>query len=170
MCRLNEAIKYTCSGYRYAPESFNAYKVILDTSGCGNHQYIRLPLTREQNHAIGMACVCKGKDAAAALAKRYDREIMRKPRLFIAYGFLDKNDPTRYHYTQQLRCLPDAPLQSRFQIYQEFKAFVLEGSSYTCTEITLDENFRPNNKTKEEKRYQVIADITKPVLVYLNVA
>jgi len=167
MSKINDYIKYTCSGYKHATESFRSYKVFIDQSGRGNHSYIPLKLSKDQEWEIGYACMTKGKEAARALAKKYDRQRSKKPRQFITYGFLDANDKHRYHFTQQLRCLPDSPLTERHRIFKEFKDYLLrhDGKIKRYDQCKLDGHYRPEEVTEV---YDT-ADISKPVIVRLNV-
>ena len=50
---MKNRIRYTCQGYRHAPESFHAYRVLVDQSGRGNHSYEKLDLTLAENTKIG---------------------------------------------------------------------------------------------------------------------
>jgi len=160
------SIKYTCRGYRYAPESFRAYKVLIPTNG--QPEYTELPFTAEQRTEIGNTYICKGEAAATALMKRLDRVLQRKQRLFITYGFMDASNPSQYHYTRQLYCKSDAPLKERGRIYLEFKDYLARGSEVTLTEYTLDEHYCPVGQKKTVDCYQVNADLAKPILVYLR--
>jgi len=169
MNKYNEKFKYTCSGYRYAPESFRSYRVAIDLSGGGNHQYIPLKLSSDKEKEIGLTRICEGKHAAAALAKKYDRERMKKPNVLLTYGFLDRDNPSRFHYVNELRCQLDAPIESRFRVYKRLKDFLSNEAEYTYSECMLDAAFNPISKKIQNKMICNV-DLTKPVRVYLKIA
>ena len=170
MGRVNDYIKYSVSGYRYAPESFHAYRVLVDKSGAGENEYVELDLSGDQRQSIGYTYLCKGPLAAFALAKRYDRAMDRKPRLFLTYGFLDATKPSRYHFTQQLYCRLDAPLIERLSIFKRIRDCFKEGAKYETTTYQLDGAFKLVDAKKDEACYYLNADLSKPVLVYLRAA
>jgi len=168
MGKRNDYIKYTCCGYKYAPESFRAYKVLVDRSGCGKHKYVQMDLTAEQRSAIGNSYICKGRKAASDLAKRYDRKMMKEQQLLITYGFLDAINPSHYHFTQQLHCKPNAPLKERHAIFKKFREYLMDDDSYVVTTHQLDAGFAPVSAPKKLKRPGRNADLSKPVVVYLK--
>ena len=168
MNKTDDYIKYTCRGYRYAPESFRVYKVYINQSG-GQHKYVEMLLTAEQRAAVGNARICKGESAASALARRYDRAMLKKQGAFITYGFVDAGDASKYYYTHQLRCKPDAPLKEKLYIFKEFKKYLARGSEVKRSEGFLDAYYRPVEHKKVNIRYRVNADLTKPVIVYLKI-
>jgi hypothetical protein len=168
MGRINDYVKYTCHGYRYAPESFRVYKVFVNKDGYGKHKYVELDLSAEQRSNIGNTYICKGKKAAFDLAKRYDREMMRKRQIFITYGFSDVANPSHYYFTQQLFCRLDAPLLERYFIFKKFRDYLAEDNGYTVTTQQLDGAFMPVNAAKKVKRPRSNANLLKPVVVYLK--
>ena len=164
--KVDDYIKYTCEGYRYEPASFRAYKVYINRNG-GKHKYLEMPLTAAQRSKIGYARIGKGEAAAAALAKRYDREIMRMPRRLFTYGFLDADNASRYYFTRQLRCEPDTPIAKRLHIFRTIRDTFSHGLKIKRSEMFLDAYRRPvglKNKTIYDREN---ADLTKPVIVNL---
>jgi|GEM_PF-544478 len=166
MNKVNDHINYTCSGYRYAHESFKAYKVFIRSNG--QHEYTPLPVNQEQLVEIGNTYICKGKESAVALMKQLDRAYQKKPRLFVTYGFKDARDSSQYHYTSQLCCKPDAPLIERARLYNEFKDCLARGNAVTVTECSLDGHYRPIKKRETKDCCKVNADLASPVRVYLR--
>ncbi len=168
MSGTNSRIAYSCSGYMYAPESFRSYKVIIDPSGHGNHGYIPLGFSWEQEKDIGYACITEGKKAAADLAKRYDRQRASKAKSYITYGFRCVGRKKEFVYVRQLYCSATAPLAERLRIFKQLKHHLL---SIGCkieshTEAKLDGYGRP----EEIKKVFAIADINKPLLIRLVTA
>ena len=170
MGRINDYIKYSVSGYQYSPESFRAYRVLVDKSGAGENEYVELDLSADQCQAIGYTYLCKGPRAAFALAKKYDRAMDRKPRLSLTYGFLDASNPSRYYFTRQLYCRLDAPLAERLSIFKRVRGCFKEGAEYETTTYQLDSAFKPVDAKKDKSCYYHNADLSKPVLVYLRAA
>ena len=166
MGKLQGRIKYTCSGYKYAPESFVSFKCIIDRSGRGNHRYERLNLPREQEHEIGYAYITQGRKAAADLAKRYDRARSKTTKFFVTYGFFSAGSDRTYHFTRDLYCLPDAPIAKRFDIYKRFKEQLLAVGCKVeqSTQCELDGDYQPVNVMIN---YETV-DITRPIIVRLR--
>jgi len=160
-----ERIRYTCRGYKYAPESFIAYRVLIDQSGGSNHAYEMLPFSPEENREIGYMRITEGRERAEALIKHKVRKQEKQPRKYIAYGFRDKDASASYYYCEQLRVLPSADVKNRLTAYKKFKSYLLAQDckiSY-CTEAKLDGQFRP----QEVREIFSTVDITKPLVINL---
>ena len=140
--------QYYIKGYRYAPESFHAFK------GLSGHRPVEIPLSDSQRQQMGYLCVTQSGKAAIDYVKRIERARARKPKSFVTYGFQVREDPRRYVYAPSLRCRPDAP-------------FALDGGRVEqLTECKLDGRFRPANV----RRRYVTADLNRPVVVHLRAA
>ena len=93
--------QYYIKGYRYAPESFHAFK------GLSGHRPVEIPLSDSQRQQMGYLCVTQSGKAAIDYVKRIERARARKPKSFVTYGFQVREDPRRYVYAPSLRCRPD---------------------------------------------------------------
>ena len=125
--------QYYIKGYRYAPESFHAFK------GLSGHRPVEIPLSDSQRQQMGYLCVTQSGKAAIDYVKRIERARARKPKSFVTYGFQVREDPRRYVYAPSLRCRPDAPLTERRGHVRELRAqFARDGgrveqlSEQTC--------------------------------------
>ena len=165
---MKNRIRYTCQGYRYAPESFKAYRVLVDQSGRGNHFYEKLDFTHEENTEIGYAYVTKGNDAAEAIIKRLVRKQERKPKEYMTYGFRDVENPKTCHFTQQILVRPTASITDKHRAFREFKDYLLSNGCKIkrYTSCKLDGRYQVESK---EDVYDEV-DITKPVRVRILVA
>lgn len=154
--------QYYIKGYRYAPESFHAFK------GLSGHRPVEIPLSDSQRQQMGYLCVTQSGKAAIDYVKRIERARARKPKSFVTYGFQVREDPRRYVYAPSLRCRSDAPLTERLGILRELRAqFALDGGRVEqLTECKLDGRFRPANV----RRRYVTADLNRPVVVHLRAA
>lgn len=56
--------QYHIQGYRYAPESFHAFK------GLSGHRPVEIPLSDSQRQQMGYLCVTQGGEAAIDYVKR----------------------------------------------------------------------------------------------------
>ena len=79
--------QYHIQGYRYAPESFHAFK------GLSGHRPIEIPLSDSQRQQMDYLCVTQGGEAAIDYVKRIERARARKPKSFVTYGFQVREDP-----------------------------------------------------------------------------
>ena len=138
--------QYYIKGYRYAPESFHAFK------GLSGHRPVEIPLSDSQRQQMGYLCVTQSGKAAIDYVKRIERARARKPKSFVTYGFQVREDP----------------LTERLGILRELRAqFALDGGRVEqLTECKLDGRFRPANV----RRRYVTADLNRPVVVHLRAA
>lgn len=81
--------QYYIKGYRYAPESFHAFK------GLSGHRPVEIPLSDSQRQQMGYLCVTQSGKAAIDYVKRIERARARKPKSFVTYGFQVREDPRR---------------------------------------------------------------------------
>lgn len=102
-----KGFEYEIRGYRYAPESFRAFK------GLPGQKMEQIPLSGEQRRKMGYLCMTQGGKAGVAYVKHIERERERKCRLYMTYGFLIKGNPHRYVYCAELRCRESDPLAVR---------------------------------------------------------
>ena len=105
-----KGFEYEIRGYRYAPESFRAFK------GLPGQKMEQIPLSGEQRRKMGYLCMTQGGKAGVAYVKHIERERERKCRLYMTYGFLIKENPHRYVYCAELRCRESDPLAVRLDI------------------------------------------------------
>lgn len=166
---MNKHIRYTCRGYRYAPESFQAFEVVLATKSGAQHRYTPIPLSFDETTEVGNACVCKGKSEAQAVIKRIVRQRRRKTRGgTYCYGFVDADNPSVYHYVPSLSVGAETPLVNRLQ---NFKTLRRHFEDIGClipgyTSAELDGHYRPRNVQKHYDR----VDIKKPVIIHFAAA
>ena len=90
--------EYEIRGYRYAPESFRAFK------GLPGHKMEQIALSGEQRRKMGYLCMTQGGKAGVAYVKHIEREREHKCRRYMTYGFLLKDEPHRYVYCSNIRC------------------------------------------------------------------
>ena len=76
-----KGFEYEIRGYRYAPESFRAFK------GLPGQKMEQIPLSGEQRRKMGYLCMTQGGKAGVAYVKHIERERERKCRLYMTYGF-----------------------------------------------------------------------------------
>ena len=155
-------INYAIRGYRYAPESFQGYRITP-----GGHEE-QIPLSEEQRSEIGNPYLTKGRDIAFAHLKHVERERERKCRLYMTYGFLTQENPHTYLFCGQVRCRQDATLDKRLQVFKEFKDHLRQCGCKLKTggECVLDGHYRP----QEAKEHYLTANLSRPVIVWLTVS
>ena len=153
---------YSFSGYRYAPESFRAYKRF-----CGG-DWVQIPLSHDQRSSVGYLYLTKGMKAAVDFVKRHERELAQKYRTYVSYGFRTLEDPRCYLYVPQLYCRADAALSEKAEILRELRQVLLEmgGRLEISSKCELDGLYRPINVVKNYST----ADFSRPVLVHLRAA
>ena len=110
-----KGFEYEIRGYRYAPESFHAFK------GLPGQKMEQIPLSDEQRRKMGYLCMTQGGKAGVAYVKHIERERERKCRLYMTYGFLIKENPHRYVYCAELRCRESDPLAVRLDTLRAFR-------------------------------------------------
>ena len=157
-----KGFEYEIRGYRYAPESFRAFK------GLPGQKMEQIPLSGEQRRKMGYLCMTKGGKAGVAYVKHIERERERKCRLYMTYGFLIKENPHRYVYCTELRCRESDPLAVRLDTLRAFREHLAQygGRIEQSVECELDGNYRP---VKVRKNYET-ADLSRPVVVWLYTA
>jgi hypothetical protein len=153
---------YSIRGYRYAPESFRAYK------GDQKGEQREIMLSENQRSTLGYLYLTRGAESAIAFIKRVERERERKTRLYMTYGFLTLEDPGTYLFCKDIRCRTDAPLYWRMATLREFKEYLdsIGGRVEQSAECLLDGQYRP---IAVRKKY-LTADYSRPVVIYLTVA
>ena len=139
-----KGFEYEIRGYRYAPESFRAFK------GLPGQKMEQIPLS------------------GVAYVKHIERERESKCRLYMTYGFLIKENPHRYVYCAELRCRESDPLAVRLDTLRAFRECLAQhgGRIEQSVECELDGNYRP---VKVRKNYET-ADLSRPVVVWLYTA
>lgn len=161
---MNNKIRYTCACYKFAPESFKCYMVVLDLKGY-NHSYFELKnFSKEENEKVGMTCITKGKQEAEAEIKR----IIRKKnidRKYITYGYKVLNQNI-IAYLQYDRIDNNANILEKLKLYKKVKSY-FKSQNYIITEYTLN-SFELNSNldltnVKKEKKKQILN--TKPIKI-----
>ena len=157
-----KGFEYEIRGYRYAPESFRAFK------GLPGQKMEQIPLSGEQRRKMGYLCITQGGKAGVAYVKHIERKRERKCRLYMTYGFLIKENPHRYVYCAELRCRESDPLAVRLDTLRAFREHLAQygGRIEQSVECELDGNYRP---VKVRKNYET-ADLNWPVVVWLYTA
>lgn len=155
-------ITYSISGYRYAPESFQAFKRI-----CGGAR-VQIPLSSDQRSAVGYLYLTKGQKAAVDYVKRSERQREHRHQSYVTYGFLTQEDPNSYLYAPQLYCRVDAPPAEKVEVLRTLRQTLLKtgGRLETSTKCELDGLYRPINVVKN----YVTADYSGPVSIHLTAA
>lgn len=135
-------IVYTCSGYKYAPESFKCYMVVINTDGY-NHRYYELKdFTSEERDKVAMTYISKGKKEAEAVIKK----IVRNKRVYynyITYGYKLLNENS-FTYLQYCKIDNNANIQSKLKLYK-------------------DGNYIPVNPERKEVKQELN---TKPIKIW----
>lgn len=161
---MNNKIRYTCVGYKFAPESFKCYMVVLDLKGY-NHSYFELKdFSKEENEKVGMTCISEGKQEAEAEIKR----IIRKKNIsynYITYGYMVANENT-VAYLQYGRIDNNANILEKLKLYKEVKEYFKSQNyiitGYTLNSFELSSNLELTN-VKKEKKEQVLD--AKPIKI-----
>ena len=135
-----KGFEYEIRGYRYAPESFRAFK------GLPGQKMEQIPLSGEQRRKMGYLCMTQGGKAGVAYVKHIERERERKCRLYMTYGFLLKENPHRYVYCAELRCRESDPLAVRLDILRAFREHLaqMEGVLNRVWNVSLTEISAPS--------------------------
>lgn len=114
---MKKKFHYAISGYRWAPESFQASKGLTKDS-------IKIvPLTVEEQKETGILFLTKGFEAAAGYVKHIERARERQRRKMITYGFLSKEVSGRFVYCPQLSFRADASLDERLRVFKKIAPF-----------------------------------------------
>lgn len=159
---MNKRVRYTCSGYKYAPESFEAFRVYVLSN---NPSYEKIPLSQEQTHKIGMLCIQCGKSEVEKELKRIVRTVNKRQRQKITYGFKLLGDERRFIYDGYNSTWADAGIKARLQVYKQIKHYLLERECKVTygQSARLDGHYKPQEV--EDMCYE--ANINKPVIVTL---
>lgn len=154
--------EYQIRGYRYAPESFRAFK------GLPGQEKKEVPLSAEHRQKMGYLCLTQGVKAGVDYVKRIERERERKCRRYMTYGFPVKEEPRRYVYSPGLLCKERDTLEERLCILRLFREQLArsQGRIEQSASCELDGHFRPVNV----QRNYVTADLGRPVVVWLDAA
>jgi hypothetical protein len=153
--------EYHIHGYRYAPESFHIYK------GLPGQKKAEVPMSDERRRQMGYLYLTQGIKSAVDYVKHIEREREHKCRLYMTYGFMLKENPHSYVYCSDLRCRVSDPLAVRLHTLRAFREHLAQdgGRVEQSVECELDGHYRPLNVRKN----YVIADLDRPVVVWLNV-
>lgn len=148
---------YAISGYRWAPESFQASK------GLTKNSMKIIPLTAEEQKETGILSLTKGPDVAIGYVKHIERTRERQRRKIITYGFRTQEEPGRFVYCPQLYFRADAALDERLYMFKKIRSVLEEtnGRVVTSTECDLDGEYRPVNV----KENAVTADFSRPLCI-----
>lgn len=111
-------VKYEIRGYKYAPESFRAFK------GLPGQKMEQILLSDEQRQKMGYLCLTQGGKAGIAYVKHIERERARGCHYYKTYGFFLENDPRGYVYCPQLLCRESDTLKERLCILRMFREYL----------------------------------------------
>lgn len=150
---------YRISGYRYAPESFRAWKIY---NVCPDKE-ISLNLTPDQSRELGNICICKGVKAGVDYLKRIDRQNCKRVRLHITYGYRIIGNPRTYLYIRELFIRADASIDKRLYAFCRLKQQLMEtnGQIEGFSSCTLNGEYQPENV----KQKYLSADFRRPILI-----
>lgn len=155
-------VKYEIRGYKYAPESFRAFK------GLPGQKMEQILLSDEQRQKMGYLCLTQGGKAGIAYVKHIERERARGCHYYKTYGFFLENDPRGYVYCPQLLCRESDTLKERLCILRMFREYLAKtgGRIEQSTQCEFDKNFSPVHVRKN----YVVADLNRPLVVWLYAA
>ena len=160
MCMSRRETVYSVCGYRYAPESFHAYKEFP------GQKQTEVALSFDQRQHMGYLYLTEGGRAAIDYVKRIERMREQKSQLYRTYGFILKDNPRAYVYNPHLYFAENATLAERLCILRQIRGYLVqEGHVIQCAECDLDENYRPVNI----RNHYVVADLSRPIVVRLKV-
>lgn len=112
-----------CSGYKYAPEQFKAYKVVGFSNGNKNvPMYEQIQLTPDETSTCGYELVTKGKAAAIAKLKTILRKREQNKKRYINYGFRMVDDEKQFAYIPGRGIPANANMESKLHAYKTVKA------------------------------------------------
>lgn len=148
---------YAITGYRWAPESFQASKGLTKNSMKG------IPLTSEERREVGRLFLTKGFETAIGYVKHIERTRERQRRRMITYGFRTQEEPGRFVYCPQLYFRADAAIDERLFMFKKIRGVLEEtgGRVVTSTECDLDGEYRPVNV----KENAVTANSSRPLCI-----
>lgn len=157
---MKNKFHYAISGYRWAPESFQASKGLTKSS------MKIIPLTAEEQKETGILFLTKGPGAATGYVKHIERARERQRRKVITYGFHTQEEPSRFVYCPQLYFRADAPIGERLRVFKQIRDVLGEndGRVVTSTECDLDGKYRPTNVRENT----VTADFNRPLRIFMG--
>lgn len=152
-------IHYAISGYRWAPESFHAYK------GFTRDSMEEVSLSDEERKEVGMLFLTKGPDVAEGYVRHLERTRERNRRSIMTYGFYTK-EPGQFVYSSQLYFCSDASIDERLCIFKIIRKSLAktDGRIVTFTACEFDGNYKPVNVRENA----VTADFSRPLCVPLG--
>ena len=156
----NKHFHYSISGYRWAPESFQASKRIA------GHPGRNIPLTFEERHEVGMLYLTRGPKIAIGYVKHIERARERQRTSIISYGFYTKGSKKQFVYCPQLHCPVDAAIDERLRLFKKIHSVLAErgGRTVVSTECDLDGEYRPMNIRENS----VTADFSRPLRISMG--
>ena len=161
---MKNKIRYTCSGYKYAPESFKCYMVVLNPDGINHSYYFIDKFSQEENTTIGNIYISKGKLAAEAEIKRLLRKMPSKEK-YITYGYKILNE-NKYAYIEHLYISDIANINKKLSHYKTIKKYFAD-MNYIATEYTFTSaeiNYSNDKKFENVKteKIQYVLDKNNP--------
>lgn len=152
-------IHYTISGYRWAPESFHAYK------GFTRDSMEEVSLSDEERKEVGMLFLTKGPDVAEGYVRHLERARERNRRSIMTYGFYTK-ESRLFVYSSQLYFRSDAAIDERLCIFKLLRKYLSETDRriVTLTTCEFDGNYKPVNVRENA----VTADFSRPLSISLG--
>ena len=160
---LSKRIRYTCSGFTSAPESFKVYRALIDQSGKGNNAYQLINLPKDIARDIGYCCITKGRAEAEIMIKRYVRDYEKKSRQMRTYGFFTNERPSTYLFTRDW-IGTDAPIDRQLRLYKQMKEYFRTVRHVESQTATLGAGYAV--ESVEDKVYT--ANLSRPVIIRLK--
>jgi hypothetical protein len=158
-----------CSGYRYAPEQFKAYRITGFSNG--NHNvplYEQIELDYEETRECGMAlCIGNTKEAIAKL-KTILCKREQKSKRHITYGFVHVDNPKRYSYVQQRWISHDAKIDDKLYLFK-FVKDQMEHNNWETEPVVMEEAVLGAGFSVESKTTRTLAEkinTNKPCKIY----
>lgn len=145
----------TCSGYKYAPEQFKAYRVTGFSNGNRNIPiYEEIILSPDEKQECGYKLCTEGKPAAIAKLKSIMRERERKTKKSISYGYRLVDDKKRFAFIPGYGVPYDAPMSRKLDTYRKVKANMeyLNWEHVSFIEAKLGAGYSVESKTEHKEK------------------
>ena len=151
---MKNKIRYTCTGYKYAPESFKCYMVIINPDGYNHSYYEVKEFTNEENNKVGLTYLSGGKEKAEAKIKHIIRG-KKENNNTITYGYRVLNENGLICYLEYNRTEDDSDIQQKLKVYKNIKEHCQKEnyivSYYTVTSSELGGNYQSRNQQEYEE-------------------
>ena len=150
---MNNKIRYSCLGYKYAPESFKCYMVVIDANH-NNYNYYELHnFTIEENMKIAMIYISSGIEKAEVEIKRIIRK-KKKSCNNITYGYKFFNE-NKIAYLKYHEIDNNSNIQKKLRLYKEVKEY-FKNNNYIVNDFIIESyELGKQYKTLNYKRKEV---------------